>query len=70
MTQHGDMSATQMYPRLCGGFPWFNVHEDMQDAYYSYCCCSLLYQLSSLLIFSLGKSIMQVIGESPTTEII
>ena len=29
------MSATQMYPSLWGGFPWFNVHEDRQGAYYS-----------------------------------
>ena len=60
------MSATQMYPSLWGGFPWFNVHEDRQGAYYG-CCCSPLYQLSSWLIFSLGKSIILVIGESPTT---
>ena len=27
--------ATQMYSSLWGGFPWFNVHEDRQGAYYS-----------------------------------
>ena len=55
------MSATQMYPSLCGGFPWFNVYEDRQGAYYS-CYSSLLDQLSSRLIYPL------VIGESPTTD--
>ena len=58
------MSATQMYPSLWGGFPWFNVHEDRQGAYYS--CYFPLYQLSSWLIYPLGKSIILVIGESPT----
>ena len=31
-----------MYPSLWGGFPWFNVHEDRQGAYYS-CCSGLLH---------------------------
>ena len=35
--------------------------------YYSSYYCSPLYQLSSWLIFSLGKSIIVVISESPTT---
>ena len=69
ITQPGDMSATQMYPSLWGGFRWFSVHEDRQGAYYGCCCRSLLYQLSSWLIFSLGKSIILVRGESPTTHI-
>ena len=56
-----------MYRSLWGGSPWFNVHEDRQGAYYSCYCCSLLSQLSSRLIFSLGKSIILVIGESPIT---
>ena len=59
------MSATQMYPSLWGGFPWFNVHKDRQGASYN-CCCSP-YQLSSWLIYPLGKSMILVIGESPTT---
>ena len=59
------MSATQMYPSLWGGFYWFNVHEDRQGADYN--CYSLLYQFSSWLIYPLGKSIIVVIGESPTT---
>ena len=38
ITQHGDTSATQMYPKVSEeGFPWFNVHEDRQGAYCS--CC-------------------------------
>ena len=28
-----------MYPSLWEGFPWFNIHEDRQGAYYS--CCSI-----------------------------
>ena len=52
-----------MYPSHWGGFPWFNGHEDRQGAYNDGYCCSLLlslslYQLSSLLIYPLGKSII------------
>ena len=56
------MSASQMYPNLWGGFPWFSIHEDSQGVYYG-CGCSLLYQLSSWLIYPLGKSIILVIGD-------
>ena len=45
---------------LWGGFPWFKVHEDRQGAY-------LLSKFSFWLLFSLDKSIILVIGESPTT---
>ena len=57
-----------MYPSLWGGFPWFNVKEESEGAYYS--CYFPLYQLSSWLICPLAKSIILVIGESPTTHII
>ena len=57
-----------MYPKVSEeGSPWFNVHEDRQGAYYRW--CSPLYQLSFRINIPFGKSIILVIGETPTTYI-
>ena len=47
------------------GWPKCNPTTGETQCYYS--CCPPLYQLSSWLINALGKSIIPVIGESPTT---
>ena len=62
------MSATKMYPQLSEeGFFGSTYMKTGKMLTTSCCCRSLLYQLSSWLIFSLGKSINPVIGESSTT---
>ena len=59
------MSATQMYPSLWEGFPWF---MKTGKVLITAAAAHQLYQVSSWLIYPLGKSIILVIGESPTTN--
>ena len=66
MTQHWDMSATQMYPKISEEGFLGSTYTKTGKVLTTTATATL--QLSSWLIFSLGKSIILVIGVSPSTD--